>query len=257
MWWVVHNKIKKGLLLSVWVLFLNRWIFDKVIATACNGVNASATLWGDAEGIKEQLQREESPFVGRQRRPYRESLPACVKPAELVLNENSCENCDNYASWLQFMSLFELIEAPHRAHNAKNVNCRINLSQFGYQPPPHLKYIPTLPCNLSLMACFADTNVSQGSVATYARCGGIFNMHLTANLRRNLLVKVFNRLRFDRIMVVSLWPYLFWPTLYSLLHVSWGQCSYFITSICWLDLLYDLIMQLCSGCQNFDWRRPL
>jgi len=25
------------------------------------------------------------------------------------------------------------------------------------------------------MACFADTNVSQGSVATYARCGGIFN----------------------------------------------------------------------------------
>ena len=121
------------------------------------------------------------------------------------------------------MSLFELIEAPHRAHNAKNVNCRINLSQFGYQPPPHLKYIPTLPCNLSLMACFADTNVSQGSVATYARCGGIFNMHLTANLRRNLPVKVFNRLRFDRIMVVSLWPYLFWPTLYSLLHVSWGQ----------------------------------
>jgi len=120
-----------------WVceFFLNRWIFDKVIATACNGVNASATLWGgDAEGIKEQLQREESPFVGRQRRPYRESLPACVKPAELVLNENSCENCDNYASWLQFMSLFELIEASHRAHNAKNVNCRINLSQFGFNP---------------------------------------------------------------------------------------------------------------------------
>jgi len=23
-------------------------------------------------------------------------------------------------------------------------------------------------------ACFADVNVSQGSVATYARCGGIF-----------------------------------------------------------------------------------
>jgi len=32
------------------------------------------------------------------------------------------------------------------------------------------------------MACFADVNVSQGSVATYARCGGIFNIHLTANL---------------------------------------------------------------------------
>jgi len=35
-----------------------------------------------------------------------------------------------------------------------------------------------------LMACFADINVSQGSVATCAR---IFNTQLTANLLRNLL----------------------------------------------------------------------
>jgi len=41
------------------------------------------------------------------------------------------------------------------------------------------------------MACFADINVSQGSVATYARCGGIFNMHLTENLPRNLPVEKF------------------------------------------------------------------
>jgi len=42
--------------------------------------------------------------------------------------------------------------------------------------PPHLKYLATvtLPCNLSLRACFADVNVSQGSVAIYARCGEIF-----------------------------------------------------------------------------------
>jgi len=52
--------------------------------------------------------------------------------------------------------------------------------------PPCLKYVATLPCNLSLMARFADTNVSQGSVATYARYGGIFNVHLTASLPRNL-----------------------------------------------------------------------
>ena len=39
------------------------------------------------------------------------------------------------------------------------------------------------------MACFADINVSQDSVATSARCGGIFNIHLTANLPRNLPVK--------------------------------------------------------------------
>jgi len=39
------------------------------------------------------------------------------------------------------------------------------------------------------MACFADINVSQGSVATYARCGEMFNIQLTANLLRKLLVK--------------------------------------------------------------------
>ena len=71
--------------------------------------------------------------------------------------------------------------------------------------PPHLKYVATLPCNLLLTACFADINVSQGSVATYGRCSGIFNIHLTANLLRNLPVNFFyNRLRFDGIMVMSL-----------------------------------------------------
>jgi len=39
------------------------------------------------------------------------------------------------------------------------------------------------------MACFADINVSQGSVATYTSCGGIFDIHLTANLPGNLAVK--------------------------------------------------------------------
>jgi len=52
--------------------------------------------------------------------------------------------------------------------------------------PPHLKYAATCPCNLSLIGCFADINVSQGSVATHARCGGMFNIRLTANLLRNL-----------------------------------------------------------------------
>jgi len=69
---------------------------------------------------------------------------------------------------------------------------------------PHLKYAAILPCNLSLMARFADINVSQDSVATEARCGGIFHIHLTANLPRNLPVKhFFNRLRFDTITVMS------------------------------------------------------
>jgi len=36
---------------------------------------------------------------------------------------------------------------------------------------------------------FSDFNVSQGSVATYARSGGIFNNQLTANLPKNIPVK--------------------------------------------------------------------
>ena len=61
------------------------------------------------------------------------------------------------------------------------------------------------------MACYADINVSQGSVAIYARRGGIFNIHLTANLSGNLPLIFFNRLRFDRIMAMSLWPRCFDP----------------------------------------------
>ena len=73
--------------------------------------------------------------------------------------------------------------------------------------PPHLKNVVTLPCNLSLMACFADVNVSQGYVAIYARFSGIFDTRLTVNLPRNLQVKSFlNHLRIHRIMVMSLWP---------------------------------------------------
>jgi len=60
---------------------------------------------------------------------------------------------------------------------------------------PQLKYIATVPCNLSLMACFADLNVSQGSVATTARCGGMFNMHLTVNLHWNLPVKKYKSVK--------------------------------------------------------------
>jgi len=41
------------------------------------------------------------------------------------------------------------------------------------------------------MACFDDIDVSQGSVTTYAKCGGILNSLLTENLPRNLVVKFF------------------------------------------------------------------
>ena len=51
--------------------------------------------------------------------------------------------------------------------------------------PPHFRYVIKLPCNL---ARSVDINVSQGSVATYARCGEICNAHSTTHWPRNLPV---------------------------------------------------------------------
>jgi len=76
--------------------------------------------------------------------------------------------------------------------------------------PPHLKYVAKLPCNLSSMAVLLTLMFHK--VATYARCGGSFNIHLTTNLPRNLPVKfLLNRSRFDKIMVMSLWSHFFGP----------------------------------------------
>ena len=61
-------------------------------------------------------------------------------------------------------------------------------------------------------------------MATYAKNVGIFNNHFAANLRRNLTVKnVITRLRFDRIVAISLWP--FWPTLYIMHLLTPGRDS--------------------------------
>jgi len=46
--------------------------------------------------------------------------------------------------------------------------------------------IPVSNCHL-----FSDFSVSQGSVATRLRCGGIFSYHFTANLSQSLAVKEF------------------------------------------------------------------
>ena len=63
------------------------------------------------------------------------------------------------------------------------------------------------------MSCFADVNVSKGIVATHARCGGIFYIHLTAKIYQGIFqsseIVFLNRLRFDRIMAMSLWSRFF------------------------------------------------
>ena len=63
--------------------------------------------------------------------------------------------------------------------------------------PPHLEYVTTVLCNLSLITAlvcdchsFSDINVSQGSVATHMKCGGIFNKFIAANILENLTVEI-------------------------------------------------------------------
>jgi len=63
---------------------------------------------------------------------------------------------------------FFLVTLPN-IHRLKNFTHRLSNNPFLIwllTTPPYLKYVATLPCNLSLMAYFADINVSQGSVAT-------------------------------------------------------------------------------------------
>jgi len=122
---------------------------------------------------------------------------------------------------------FLLVTLPNIHRLQKNFSHRLSNEPFLIwllTTPPHLKYAATLPCNLSLMACFADINVSQGCVATYARCGGIFDIHLTTTLQRNLPVKnLAYRLTFYRIMVMSLWPVFLAHPVCDVLISSYGQ----------------------------------
>jgi len=72
---------------------------------------------------------------------------------------------------------------------------------------------------------FSDVNVSQGSVATYTGSGGIACNQFTANLLGNLPVKkIVNRLKFDRIMAMRLWPHILAHPVDSL-RGKWKKCK--------------------------------
>ena len=60
--------------------------------------------------------------------------------------------------------------------------------------PQHLKCIDTVIYVLQYITnchLFSDITISQGSVATRLRCGGIFSYHFTANLSPSLTVNEF------------------------------------------------------------------
>jgi len=78
---------------------------------------------------------------------------------------------------------------------------------------PHLAYVATLPCETLMSAKQALNDKLQGSlaaylsVAAYLRFGRIFKYPFNCKFTRDLAEKNFlNRLRFDRIMVMSLRP---------------------------------------------------
>jgi len=92
-----------------------------------------------------------------------------------------------------------LVTLPN-IHRLKNFTHRLSDKPFLIwllKTAPDLKYVATLPCNLSLVAYFAD-----------ARCGGFFFIPVKLhNLRRNHSVNFFNWSKYGRIMDKSLWPH--------------------------------------------------
>ena len=74
-------------------------------------------------------------------------------------------------------------------------NWMINLY---WSNPSQRKCLAVLPCDLSLITIhisdccqFSDIHLSQGSVATYLTCGGIFKHEFVANLQMSQPVKEF------------------------------------------------------------------
>ena len=65
-----------------------------------------------------------------------------------------------------------------------------------------------LPCNLSLIACFADINVYK---AVWQHMQGVVGLLVTSLLQILPVKKIVNRLRFDKIMVISVCPHFFAP----------------------------------------------
>ena len=90
-----------------------------------------------------------------------------------VLGQNTAKRrkkCTKQSrSWLLLCQIFTNLKKIHSQTQHKHFLIWL------LRTPPHLKYVATLPCSLSLMACFADINVWQGSVATCAGCDGIFD----------------------------------------------------------------------------------
>jgi len=90
--------------------------------------------------------------------------------------------------------------------------------------PQHLKCLDTVIYDLPLITIlvsnchlFSDITISQGSVATPLRCGGIFSDHFTANLSPSLTVKeLWKSVKIWQSYRYEFGGPLFWNTVYML-----------------------------------------
>jgi len=80
--------------------------------------------------------------------------------------------------------------------------------------PPHLANVATLPCETLMSTKQAINNKSQGSVATYLRCGGVVNNKLrkvycwVCEWKKFKIVNIWQRYKQERdcLMHLCTWP---------------------------------------------------
>jgi len=118
--------------------------------------------------------------LARDRRLRHSSQTATVNTACYVIplsRHNATNSSANVGHEIKFVGLTastaEDNDAVHTVCTrvSSSSSCSMQRSLITTTDTTHHKYLATLPYNSSLTACSADINVSQGSVATRARCG--------------------------------------------------------------------------------------
>ena len=116
--------------------------------------------------------------LARDGRLRHSSQTATVNTACYVIplsRHNATNSSANVGHEIKFVgrtsSTAEDNDAVHTACTRVSSSCSMQRSLITTTDTTHHKYLATLPYNSSLTACSADINVSQGSVATSARCG--------------------------------------------------------------------------------------
>ena len=94
-----------------------------------------------------------------------------------------------FLSFQLFLCFFCMNSALFDRHMCASICCILVAESSAEQQSTNPNTNTTRPSVSESATTEPGKLVSQGSVTTYATCGGIFNTHLTANLPRNLPVR--------------------------------------------------------------------